>query len=58
MKKEVAVIGLGRFGGSIVMELSAMNVDVLVIDTDEARVNEYQDYYSEGIIGDQQMKRC
>lgn len=40
MKKEVAVIGLGRFGGSIVMELSAMNVDVLVIDTDEARVNE------------------
>lgn len=52
MKKEVAVIGLGRFGGSIVMELSAMNVDVLVIDTDEARVNEYQDYYSEGIIGD------
>lgn len=52
MKKEIAVIGLGRFGGSIVMELSAMNVDVLVIDTDEARVNEYQDYYSEGIIGD------
>ncbi|WP_213810097.1 TrkA family potassium uptake protein [Jeotgalicoccus sp. WY2] len=52
MKKEIAVIGLGRFGGSIVMELSAMNVDVLVIDTDEARVNEYQDYYSDGIIGD------
>ncbi|MBF0752810.1 TrkA family potassium uptake protein [Jeotgalicoccus nanhaiensis] len=52
MKKEIAVIGLGRFGGSIVMELSEMNVDVLVIDTDETRVNEYQDYYSEGIIGD------
>lgn len=52
MKKEIAVIGLGRFGGSIVMELSEMDVDVLVIDTDEARVNEYQDYYSEGIIGD------
>ena len=30
MKKEVAVIGLGRFGGSIVMELSEMNADVLV----------------------------
>ncbi|CAD2078491.1 potassium transporter Trk [Jeotgalicoccus coquinae] len=52
MKKEVAVIGLGRFGGSIVMELSEMNADVLVIDTNEARVNEYQEYYSEGIIGD------
>ena len=52
MKKEIAVIGLGRFGGSIVMELSEMDVDVLVIDTDEARVNEYQDYYSEGVIGD------
>ncbi len=52
MKKEVAVIGLGRFGGSIVMELSEMNADVLVIDTDESRVNEYQDYYSDGIIGD------
>ncbi|CDZ99293.1 Ktr system potassium uptake protein A [Jeotgalicoccus saudimassiliensis] len=52
MKKEIAVIGLGRFGGSIVMELSEMDAEVLVIDTDEARVNEYQEYYSEGIIGD------
>ncbi|CAD2079579.1 potassium channel family protein [Jeotgalicoccus meleagridis] len=52
MKKEIAVIGLGRFGGSIVHELDAMDVDVLVIDKDENRVNEYQDYSAEGIIGD------
>ena len=44
MKKEIAVIGLGRFGGSIVHELDAMDVDVLVIDKDENRVNEYPDY--------------
>ncbi|QQD85848.1 TrkA family potassium uptake protein [Jeotgalicoccus sp. ATCC 8456] len=52
MKKEIAVIGLGRFGGSIVMELHDMDVDVLVIDSDENRVNEYQEFSTEGIIGD------
>lgn len=52
MKKEFAVIGLGRFGGSVLKELSELDADVLVIDINETRINEYQDYASEGIIGD------
>lgn len=52
MKKEFAVIGLGRFGGSVLKELSDLDADVLVIDTSETRINEYQDYATEGVIGD------
>ena len=43
MEKEYVVIGLGRFGGSIVRELNALDMDVMAIDRDEARVNEYSD---------------
>ncbi|MDU3213319.1 MAG: TrkA family potassium uptake protein [Staphylococcus epidermidis] len=40
MDKEYVVIGLGRFGGSIVRELNALDMDVMAIDRDENRVNE------------------
>lgn len=43
MSKQFAVIGLGRFGGSIVKEFSKMGYDVLAIDKDRERVNEYSD---------------
>ena len=43
MEKEYVVIGLGRFGGSIVRELNALDMDVMAIDRDEARVNEYSE---------------
>ena len=42
MEKEYVVIGLGRFGG-IVRELNALDMDVMAIDRDEARVNEYSE---------------
>ena len=32
MEKEYVVIGLGRFGGSIVRELNALDMDVMAID--------------------------
>lgn len=51
MKKEFAIIGLGRFGGSVLKELNHLDADVLIIDIDEARINEYQEYATEGIIG-------
>lgn len=38
-KKSFAVIGLGRFGYSLVEELIKGNFDVLVIDRDESRIN-------------------
>lgn len=52
MKKEFAVIGLGRFGGSIVQELADLDCDVLAIDSDEERVNKFLDIATESVIAD------
>ena len=41
MKKEFVVIGLGRFGGSIVRELIEQDADVMAIDKDSERVDEF-----------------
>ena len=51
MKKEFAVIGLGRFGSSIVQELRELDANVLAIDKDEDIVNEYKDIVTEAVIG-------
>ncbi|GGC80065.1 ktr system potassium uptake protein C [Thalassobacillus devorans] len=52
MKKEYAVIGLGRFGGSICKELSKEGLEVLAIDLDEDKVNEYKEIASHAVIAD------
>ena len=52
MEKEYVVIGLGRFGGSIVRELNALDMDVMAIDRDEARVNEYSDIATRIVVAD------
>ncbi|WP_028782613.1 potassium channel family protein [Thalassobacillus devorans] len=52
MKKEYAVIGLGRFGGSICRELSQEGLEVLAIDLDEDKVNEYKEIASHAVIAD------
>ncbi|WP_442600068.1 potassium channel family protein [Neobacillus sp. D3-1R] len=41
MKKMFAVFGLGRFGGSLVKEFSELGVEVMAIDIDQDKVNEY-----------------
>ncbi|ANT56782.1 MULTISPECIES: potassium channel family protein [Bacillus] len=51
-KKEFAVIGLGRFGGSICKALSEEGLEVLAIDLNEDRVNEYAQIASHAVIGD------
>ena len=51
MEKEYVVIGLGRFGGSIVRELNALDMDVMAIDRDE-RVNEYSDIATHAVVAD------
>ncbi len=38
--KQLAVIGLGRFGMNLTKELSRMNYDVLAMDNDEDKINE------------------
>ncbi|NBW73032.1 MAG: TrkA family potassium uptake protein [Microbacteriaceae bacterium] len=40
----VVVIGLGRFGGALAQELVELGREVLGIDSDEARVQEYANY--------------
>ncbi|RDW17976.1 potassium channel family protein [Oceanobacillus chungangensis] len=52
MKKEFAVIGLGRFGGSICRELSSEGMQVLAIDKDEEKVNEFKNIASHAVILD------
>ncbi|MDU3968941.1 MAG: TrkA family potassium uptake protein, partial [Staphylococcus epidermidis] len=52
MDKEYVVIGLGRFGGSIVRELNALDMDVMAIDRDENRVNEYSDIATHAVVAD------
>jgi trk system potassium uptake protein len=44
MKKQYAVLGLGRFGGSLVKEFSKMNVDVIAIDKDPEKIRIYAEY--------------
>lgn len=52
MKKEFAVIGLGRFGGSICKELVAQGMEVLAIDIDEEKVNEFAEIATHAVIAD------
>lgn len=52
MKKTFAVIGLGRFGGSICKELSREGMEVLAVDLDEHKVNEYRDIVSHAVTAD------
>jgi trk system potassium uptake protein len=52
MKKEFAVIGLGRFGGSICKELVRKGMDVLAIDNDPDRINEFSEIATHAVIAD------
>lgn len=52
MKKEFAVIGLGRFGSSLCRELCMEGMEVLAIDLDEDKVNEFRNIASYAVIAD------
>jgi len=43
VKKQVCVIGLGRFGSTLAQELFQSGHDVLAIDADEAKVQNQLD---------------
>ncbi|CUA78994.1 potassium channel family protein [Anoxybacillus suryakundensis] len=51
-KKEFAVIGLGRFGGSVCRTLSEQGMEVLAIDMNEDKVNEYASIASQAVVAD------
>ncbi|GEO68700.1 potassium channel family protein [Levilactobacillus acidifarinae] len=52
MKKNFAVLGLGRFGEAVVRTLADMHQDVLAVDIHEERVNELIDVATQTLIAD------
>jgi len=51
-QKQFAVIGIGRFGSSLIKELMRMGHEVLAIDVDEDRVNDAADYCTHAVQAD------
>ncbi|MGX7329749.1 potassium channel family protein [uncultured Enterococcus sp.] len=54
MKQNYAIIGLGRFGGSICRTLAEAGQEVLAIDANEDRVNEYMNIATYAVVGNAQ----
>jgi trk system potassium uptake protein TrkA len=52
MTKQVLLVGLGRFGKHIAMELYALGHQVMAVDKDETRMDEALPYITNGQIGD------
>jgi trk system potassium uptake protein TrkA len=52
MKKQIAVIGLGRFGASLAITLVNMGHDVLAIDKDEKRVQDIASQITHAVQAD------
>lgn len=52
MKKEFVVIGLGRFGGSIVRELIHQGAHVMAIDNSTDRVDAYAQIATQAVVAD------
>ncbi|RXI96421.1 TrkA family potassium uptake protein [Anaerobacillus alkaliphilus] len=50
MKKQFAVIGLGRFGGSVCKELYEMGHEVLAIDLNEDKVNDFTRFSTHAVV--------
>jgi len=52
MKKSFAVLGLGRFGQSVVETLAETHQDVLAVDVQEAPVNEMTEIATQTLVAD------
>jgi len=52
MKKEFCVIGVGRFGVSLIKFLSEKGADIVAIDKDEEKLIEVQDHVVESYVMD------
>ena len=50
--KNILLIGLGRFGRHIAIQLSQLGHDIMAIDTDEERVNDILPFVTNAQIGD------
>ncbi|PYZ97809.1 potassium transporter Trk [Alteribacter lacisalsi] len=52
MRKQFAIIGMGRFGSSMCKELHRMNHEVLAIDKDETKLNAVKAYATHTVTAD------
>lgn len=52
MKKQFAVIGLGRFGGSVARVLCEMGYEVLVVDKNEQRIQDFSNIATHAVVAD------
>lgn len=52
MKKQYAVLGLGRFGSKVARELFYRKQEVIVVDKDESKVEALRDEVTHAYIGD------
>lgn len=48
-KKQFAVFGLGRFGGSLVKEFHALGIEVLAIDKSHEKIQQYSNYATHAV---------
>ncbi len=58
MKQNFAIIGLGRFGGSICRTLAAAGQEVLAIDSNEDQVNEYANIATHAVVANAQDEQA
>ena len=52
MMKSILLIGLGRFGKNVAMELQRLGHQVMAVDDQEERVNDVLPYVTNAMIGD------
>ena len=50
--KTILVIGAGEFGSHLAKHLSELKCEVMVVDNDEARINDILPYVTNALIGD------
>ncbi|SEQ90856.1 trk system potassium uptake protein TrkA [Lentzea xinjiangensis] len=48
----VVVIGLGRFGSSLALELISQDVEVMVVDSDPKLIQRYADDFTHAVVAD------
>ena len=51
-KKQYAVIGMGRFGTSVAMTLVNAGQEVLVVDSDEERIQKVAEHFTHAVVVD------
>src|SRR5690606_5486886 len=58
MKRKFAVIGLGRFGSTIALELARLGHEVLGVDQDRRRIDEVVDQVTHAVIADAEDEKA